>query len=367
MKQSLLGALLVLFAILGQALWAELLHAQDMPRLDEDGTIHADGVNLGLSRFLSAEAKQALARQYHLDQINPPPDYVMEGAAKRRAYSEAFHKPNNDRWKSIYPVDISPQMMGGVKVDVIVPKSGIAPENKDRVLINLHGGGFFTGAVHIGQNNSIPVAGIGRIKIISIDYRMAPEFTFPAASEDVAAVYAQVLKSYRAENIGIYGCSAGGALAGQAIAWFQAHDLPKPGAVGIFCSGLQPGLFYAGDSASLAWLTNARPPPQKPGPAPKDAPRSYFDGVDPANPLAYPAIAPKVLAQFPPTLMVSGTRGFALSSVITTHLKLLEAGVSAQLLVAEGLGHEQYVIAGTPESIQIHTQIWRFFDRHLGR
>lgn len=340
--------------------------AQELPKLDADGTIHADGVTLGLSNFLSVEAKAALIRQYQQDQVNPAPDYTTEGAAKRRAYSATFHKPNNAKWRAIFPIEIVEQKLGGVKVEVIVPKSGIAFENRDRVLINLHGGGFFTGAVYIGQNNSIPIVGIGRIKVISVDYRMAPEFTFPAASEDVAKVYAALLNSYRPENIGIYGCSAGGALAGEVVAWLQTHGLPKPGAVGVFCAGLQPGLFSGGDSASLAWLTNARARPQKPLPPPNDAPRAYFDGVDPADPMAFPAVSKAVLSNFPPTLMVSGTRDFALSSVISTHLRLLEAGVTADLLIAEGLGHEQYVLAGTPESIRINTQIWQFFDRHLG-
>ena len=361
MKRLFLLSLFSVFIVSG------LASAQDMPKLDEDGTIHAHDISLPLSKFLSPEAKKALTDQYHQDQIHPAPDYVMEGAAKRRAYSIAFHKPNNDKWRAIYPVDISRQEMGGVPVDVIIPKSGIAPENQSRVLINLHGGGFFTGAVHIGQNNSIPIAGIGRIKVITVDYRMAPEFTFPAGSEDVAAVYTELLKSYRPENIGIYGCSAGGALAGEAVAWFQSHHLPRPGAVGVFCAGLQPGLFIGGDSSNLAWLTNARPRPEPAGAPPKDAPRGYFDGVDPMDPLAFPAASPSVLAQFPPTLLVSGTRDFALSSVITTHLKLLEAGVPAELLIAEGLGHEQYVLPGTPESVRVNTQIWRFFDRRLGK
>lgn len=57
---------------------------------------------------------------------------------------------------------------------------------------------------------------------------MAPEWYFPAASEDVAKVYRELLKSYRPENIGIYGCSAGAGLTSQAVAWFQTHGLPHP-------------------------------------------------------------------------------------------------------------------------------------------
>ncbi len=339
----------------------------ERPVLDPDGTVHADNVTIGMSSFLSAEARAALSRQYQSDQIDPAPDYYLEGVEKRRAYSIRFHKPNNDKWRAIFPSDISHTTMGGVGVDVIVPKSGIAPENENRVLINLHGGGFYTGAVHIGQNNSIPVAGIGRIKVVSVDYRMAPEFTFPAASEDVEKVYMELLKSYRPENIGIYGCSAGGALAGEAIAWINRHKLPRPGAVGVFCAGLMPGIARGGDSSTIAWLMNAQPPSGMAKARPANAPRDYFASADMSDPMAFPANSSEVLGAFPPTLILTGTRDFAMSSAIVTHLKMLEVGVDAELIVAEGLGHEQYVIAGTPESIKVNTQIWRFFDRKLGR
>ena len=103
--------------------------------------------------------------------------------------------------------------MGGIVVDVVTPAEGIAPENADRVLINLHGGGFVTGARSASLVESVPMAALMRIKVISVDYRMGPEHQFPAASEDVAAVYRDLLKQYDADHIGLYGCSAGGLLA----------------------------------------------------------------------------------------------------------------------------------------------------------
>ena len=59
---------------------------------------------------------------------------------------------------------------------------------------------------------------------------------FPAASEDIAAAYRALLKDHRPENIGLYGCSAGGTLAAQAVAWLQKEGLPRPGAIAMICS-----------------------------------------------------------------------------------------------------------------------------------
>jgi acetyl esterase/lipase len=48
--------------------------------------------------------------------------------------------------------------------------------------------------------------------------------------------FRQLLKHYPPRNIGIYGCSSGGMLTAEAVAWFQKEKLPRPGAIGLFCS-----------------------------------------------------------------------------------------------------------------------------------
>lgn len=100
-------------------------------------------------------------------------------------------------------MDIKPERIAGVPTDVIEPAGGAPPKNKRRVLINLHGGGFEVGAGLGGQMESIPVASLGAIKVISVDYREGPKYKFPAASEDVAAGYRELLKKYSAKRIGI--------------------------------------------------------------------------------------------------------------------------------------------------------------------
>jgi acetyl esterase/lipase len=165
------------------------------------------------------------------------------------------------------------------------------------------------------------------------------------------------LKTYKAKNIGIYGCSAGGLLTAEAVAWFEEEMLPLPGAVGMFCEGAS--FWSEGDSGYLGvailgtYLGNARDNP-------------YFKGTDPENPLAFPALSPQVMAKFPPSLFITGTRDFALSSVVHTHSILVAQGVEADLHVWEGLGHAFIADPDLPESREAYAVIARFFGGHLG-
>src|SRR5690606_21016034 len=117
-----------------------------------------------------------------------------------------------------------------------------------RVLINLHGGGFLVSrGLAKGQLESIAIASILGIEVITVDYRQGPFHQYPAASEDVEAVYRDLLERHEPESIGIFGCSAGAVLTAQAVAWFQARGLPRPAAVALLCGA--PGtLGLRGDS-----------------------------------------------------------------------------------------------------------------------
>jgi acetyl esterase/lipase len=237
---------------------------------------------------------------------------------------------------------------------------GVARGNEKRVLLNLHGGGFGVGWLTMSRLESIPIASVGRIKVISINYRMSPLYTFPAASEDAAAAYRELLKTYTPKNIGIYGCSAGGLLTAETVAWLQKEKLPLPAAIGIFCAG---AAYWAdGDSGAFtrAMVGNASW-----NGASNELP--YFKNTNLNDPLAFPARSPQVMAKFPPTLLISATRDVALSAAAYTHSVLVDQGVDAQLHVWEGLGHHFFSNPDLPQSPKAYALIAKFFDRHLGK
>jgi len=335
------------------------LHAQESkPTVAADGLIHATDVTLPYSSAASPEARALFPKMLAAGAKAPPINAPIE---QSRAFYDRMNTDRARRLMAIYPVKTHRETIAGVAADVVEPARGIAPGNTRRVLINLHGGAFLWGAHSGGLVESIPIASLGRIKVISVDYRQGPEHVFPAASEDVEAVYRELLKHYPADSIGIYGCSAGGVLTGEAVARLIDHGLPVPGAIGTFCGAL---VDMAGDSAYVAPLLNGAPVPDHPL-ALGDLP--YFKGASPTDPMVFPGLSPALLAKFPPTLLITGTRDMAMSSVIRSQNLLGEAGVPTELHVWEGMWHSFFSDPEMPESKAAYATIVTFFDRHLAR
>ena len=327
--------------------------------IEPDGTVGMPAQSVPVSGFLSVEGKAYLAE--HLRNLQRPEMLVQENGVPRLIASYIA------RQRELFAVDRADTTIGGVHAYVYTPRDGIAAENRDRVLVDLHGGGFRECWPACAELESMPIAALGRIKVVSLDYRQGPEHRHPAASEDVAAAYRDLLKSYRPENIGIYGCSAGGMLVGMSVAWFQRHALPRPGAVGILCAGAAnlKGNAFGGDASytTLPLGEGRVLPPGTDNPVQME----YFAGTDPDDPLVAPASSPEVLAKFPPTLIVTGTRSFELSNAVYTHAQLVKNGVDADLHVWEGLFHGFFYNPDVPESRECYDVIVRFFAKHLGR
>jgi acetyl esterase/lipase len=309
------------------------------------------------SEFVSEAAVQSAAAVRE-DMIPHALDLATGDIATQRAIlDEYFYAPRIEEARRLYAVRESILEIDGVYTEIFEPEAGIPPRNANRVLINLHGGAFSLGARTEGRLESIPVAAVAGMRVVSVDYRQGPEHRFPAASEDVAIVYRHLLKDHEPEQIGLFGCSAGGMLTAQAIAWFDAHELPQPGAAGIFCAGA--GMFGAGDARVItaAFGENLG----------GDAARSYFEGADWSDPLVAPIDHRDLLGRFPPTLIITSTRDGALSSAIVTHQRLVGVGNESELHVYEGLMHYFFADTSLPESRHVFDVIARFFDRRLGQ
>lgn len=359
-QKMLFAAMAVLLS--GAPIWqaSALTDTQTTAKaIEPDGTVNVPGFRLPPSVYSSEEAKAALPRDAgsSADELGK---LVADGQTERaRSEYIASLAPAIAKMKLDMGVTVTSATIAGYHANWV--RSVHDKSHRPRaVLVNLPSGAFVFGAADgNGLIESIPLAASGRFDVVTIDYPLAPQHRFPDASIAVAAVYKALLKDRRNTEIGIYGCSSGGLLAAQAIAWIQSEHLPAPGAVGIFCASADAR--WAGDSWN--W--------QRPL-AGIDAPplldeRFYYGEHDLADPLMSPLQSDKVLAKFPPALILTSTRAPELSAAVETHRRLIRNGVEANLHIWDGLGHAFLLNPDLPESREAWSVAERFFSDHIAQ
>jgi acetyl esterase/lipase len=257
-------------------------------------------------------------------------------------------------------VTLETSTIGGVKVFVLTPKD-IPPANRNRLLVHVHGGGYVYNPGEAGTGEATVMAAYGGFKVISIDYRMPPDFPYPAAMDDAMAVWKEVVKMHDPRNMAIFGSSTGGGMTLAMILRARQEGLPLPAAIA-------PGtpwsdLTETGDTYKTnEWVDNVLVSYHG---YLRRAAELYANGHDLKDPQLSPIYGD--FSGFPPTILTSGTRDLFLSLTVLTHRKLRRAGVEAALEVFEGASHAQYYIDPfTPESKEAFAEIASFFDKHLG-
>lgn len=361
MPRSIVVGGMTMLALASSVAAQDAAPARTRPTFDADGGVNVPAFRLPPSSFLSPEA---LAHQKARANAKPLAINGSEGMKSIRASIEALMAPRVAEMRRRFAVDVAQQPIAGVPTRMFTPRD--RPFDRQRVLINVHGGAFTTCADACSLMESMPIASLGGYKVISIDYRMAPEATHPAAVEDVEKVYRELLKTYPAKRIGLFGCSAGGSLTAQAAAWMPRHGLPQFGAIGIFGSGAVR--FSAGDSAYISGNIDGQfaPPPQPTSSArPIDASMGYFRTVAPDDPIVSPGSHPEIIAKYPPTLIITGTRAPDMSPAVVTNSRLLKAGVRSTLIVGEGMEHCYIYDADLPEAQDAYAATVAFFRENL--
>jgi acetyl esterase/lipase len=247
----------------------------------------------------------------------------------------------------------------GVRAFIVTPET-VAPENRDRVLIHMHGGCYVLSPGEAGLPEALFMAGMGRFKVISVDYRMPPEAPFPAALEDGMAVWKATLKTTEPGRIAIFGTSAGGALTLSMALKAKQDGVPMPAAIapGTPMSDVTKtgDTFYTNEMVDNVLVS-------RDGFCDAGA-KVYANGRDMKDPLLSPVYGD--MSGFPPTILTSGTRDLLLSNTVRVHRKLRLAGVEATLQVYEGQSHAHYLRDDSaPETKEVFGEIAAFFDRHM--
>lgn len=261
--------------------------------------------------------------------------------------------------RSRYAVDMRSLLLGGVAVTELRPCRG---EIAGKVLLYTHGGGFVGGASHDALDSTLPLAEETGLRIVSIDYTLAPVADHTVIGEQVLAVltalYAQGLSP---GDIAMYGDSAGATIAASAMLRARDRGLPLPSALVLWSPWAD--LTCSGDSYRT--LADAEPFYSAGGFLSQVA-QCYAGRSSLTDPLVSVLYA-DYTENFPPTLIQCGTRELLFSDSVRLHRRMKEAGVDVDLELYDGLWHVfQFKPIESPEAATARVQTGRFLLRRLG-
>ncbi|HUY80295.1 MAG TPA: alpha/beta hydrolase fold domain-containing protein [Acidobacteriaceae bacterium] len=321
----------------------------DTSVIDAQGTAHVQRV-VPVPEDLSPQARAWVGQR-----VNDAEK--KESIAEQRRGTDAWQERAGAQAKLMYPVNVTLGKIAGVPVRIITPLH--TPANKrDRVLINVHGGGFVVDSGSLTE--TIPIANLTQTKVIAVLYRLSPEHKFPAAVDDAVAVYKALLKTHQARNMAIYGTSAGAILTPEIAVRLQQLGLPLPAALGVF-SGM--GDFSRpGDSQAMYALNGLSGYLTVPDAGTQN--KDYVGTTDPRDRVLSPLFAD--VKGFPPTMFMTSTRDLLLSGTSILQRHFYESGVTAPMVVFEGLPHAFWNNFDIPESREAFKVQAQFFDKYVG-
>lgn len=247
--------------------------------------------------------------------------------------------------------DVTSLHVGGVRVHEIQPVE--ASPDDPFVFLDIHGGSLvWGGGPSCAYTGKITARTVGA-RVWSVDYRMAPDFPFPAPLDDCVTAYRELLRQTAPEHIIIGGASAGGNLAAATVLRARDEDLPLP--AGLMLVTPELDLTESGDSFSVLMgvdtaLTGSLMP----------ANLLHAGGHDLSHPYLSPLFG-DVSKGFPPTWLQSGTRDLFLSNAVVMHRALRRQGIDAELHIFEAATHVMF-LAG-PEADDLKAEMRAFADR----
>jgi epsilon-lactone hydrolase len=255
----------------------------------------------------------------------PPATSIQQGRANlERLYAQFPPHPS---------VLFQPQDLNGVP-----SLCALAPNvDSRRKILFLHGGGWSAGTSKGHGDLMGRLSQASGSAVLGLDYRLAPEFPFPAAIEDGVAAYKWLLDlGYKPTEIAFCGCSAGGGLVFSILLAAKKRGLAMPASAVAMCPCVD--LFLTGESlqanSGKDWIQKERL---------EATVSTYLAGNDPSSPLASPLLAD--LSELPPTLLQVGTHELLLDDSRRLAQKIIASSGRVQLSEWPGMFHIWQVFA----------------------
>ncbi|GAA3948768.1 alpha/beta hydrolase [Gordonia caeni] len=236
-------------------------------------------------------------------------------------------------------------LMGGVEIeaDVVGGQEGLwcrekpekvasdkEPKAHNATILYLHGGGYFGTTPNMYTMFAAALVRLSGCQIFIPDYRMSPEFPFPAALHDAADAYQGLLdRGISEENLIVAGDSGGGGLATSLVVYLQEQRIPKPAGLALFSPEVDLDL----DQDSV--MDNARLDV-----LPWNIPvTSYLRGIQPNDGRVSVVYSKPDPEWFPPTFVCWGDEEMFRDGIREFAARLDEGGVRLRAMEEPGMFH----------------------------
>ncbi len=280
-------------------------------------------------------------------------------AAQRGAWS-VMPKIGVVRWRRVGD-RMSPMLTDGLET---APIEGggpaglwlMPPEDRGRVVLYIHGGGFVFGSLRTHGNLIGGIARATSARALALEYRLAPEHPCPAALDDVLAAYRWLIdRGTEPQHIVLAGDSAGGNLVLSALLALRDRGEPLPAAgvaicpwVDLACSGES---FERNRDLDFVGLEHCRL-----------AADHYLAGADPRAPEISPLFAE--LEGLPPILVHAGGRESLVDQIRQFSERAEQAGVSVETRIHDEMVHVWHMFRKlTPEAQVALDEIGAFVEK----
>ena len=294
---------------------------------------------------------------------SPELDTVMKMIQARSAevrHTIEDHRLSYERIMADLPIDddITTERLaaGGVAAEWIDAPN--ADENT--VLLYLHGGGYAFGSMRTHRVMLAHVSRAAEARVLGLDYRLAPEFPFPAPIDDSVAAYRWLLsQGVNPKKIVIGGDSAGGGLMVAVLVALKYLGEPMPAA------GVGSSSWTDMEATGQSFVTNAEVDPSVNRDRILTIAKLYMAGKDHSAPLASPIHAD--LTGLPPLLLQVGSIETLLDDTNVLAHRAKAAGVEVEVDVWDDMPHVWHHFAPIlPEARQAIERIGQFIKKHTG-
>jgi monoterpene epsilon-lactone hydrolase len=239
-----------------------------------------------------------------------------------------------------------------------VPCEWLIPPNspKDQVLLYLHGGGFVMGLTHLHFQMAAYLAQKMGVRVLMVDYRVAPEYPFPTPLDDCVTAYRWLLKpGISAQNIVVAGDSAGGNLTITTLMKLRDSGDPLPAAAAC----LSP----VGDMTDRSDLFSEVYDPLLHPRAARVYNKSYVAYNDARDPLISPIFGD--WRGLPPLLVHAGEDEILRDDAVRIEGLAKEAAVDVRLEIYPRMWHVWQLHLTLPQALQSLDDIAQFLKSHL--